>query len=147
GDGLRGWKIEYRSSPPPQSVDRRPVPRFTREPVAVASRTICMAPTLRLTTSATAERGNDIDQDDRSPDPRPIAGSRRATRTRLLLRDPARQLRWTLAGDQLHPHRLLQALLLLHLPRHRSRPAGYRHRRSPRRDLPSPEPCCDRHDS
>ena len=80
----------------------------------------------------------------RRSDRRPQRRERRAHRppagighrpARLLPRTAARQLRGVAARDQLHTRRLVQALLLLHVPRHRARTARHRVRRRARDDL------------
>ena len=57
---------------------------------------------------------------------------------RVHARDPAGQLRGPAARDRVHADHLVQALLLLHLPRHRPRAARDRHRRCDRHDLEAP---------
>ena len=73
-------------------------------------------------------------------------GAGRATRVELLLRDLPREPRGAAARDQLHAHHLVQALLLLHVPRHRPRAARARRGRRARRDLRAAATGGDRRD-
>ena len=57
---------------------------------------------------------------------------------------PARQSRWAPARGRLHEDRLVQALVLLHVPRHRPRPARHRNGRRDRRRRPTHPPVVDR---
>src|SRR6266511_971790 len=74
------------------------------------------------------------------------AGESRRASPRLPHRDLPDQLRRPPARGQLHADHLVQALLLLHVPRHRAGVAGYRRRRRARRDLAPPPPGVDGRD-
>ena len=57
---------------------------------------------------------------------------------------PARQPRWAPARGRLHEDRLVQALVLLHVPRHRPRVARDRNGRRDRRHCPAAAPVVER---